>query len=77
LAKRAISFLVVQEDEVGTGGGKRFGLMIDTARAKAVLMEKRGRAVVMVGYASLADFFAGYTWSHSAKKKGLHTWTMG
>jgi len=30
-----------------------------------------------LGYASLADFFAGYTWSHSAKKKGLHTWTTG
>lgn len=26
-----------------------------------------------LGYASLADFFAGYTWSHSAKKKVLHT----
>ena len=26
-----------------------------------------------LGYASLADFFVGYTWSHSAKRKGLHT----
>jgi len=27
-----------------------------------------------LGYASLADFFAGYTWTHSVKKNVLFTW---
>ena len=36
------------ENHVGAGGEERFGLMIDTARAEPVLIEKHGRGVVMV-----------------------------